>query len=353
MLEKEFRAEIKAGKIRNAYFFCGNEEYLKRVARRTLKNAVIEDEGFESFNYSLLSAAVSPPSELEEPLSMLPFMSERRLVEYIDVDTSVFSGQKSEELARIIGRDDLFESSVLCIISAPGEFSFVTKNAEQKFIKEFGEKFGTNLTKVDFATPAPAELAKWVVRHLEHNGVSCTADVARMIIARGGKNMDALALETEKLACYVLAKGGNTVTVDDLNAVSSADPELGAFALSNAILSGKTVDVLEVLKAAKRDKEKPTAFLAGITASFAELLTVRELASAGLSDSDIRARTGMSEYKIKLSRSAALSVNASVLEKSLSLCLETDGMLKSGSAGFEPVERLLCELAVLRRGGRV
>ena len=50
MTEKDFRAEIKTGKLRNAYFFYGEEEYLKRIARRTLRNYIIEDESFASFN---------------------------------------------------------------------------------------------------------------------------------------------------------------------------------------------------------------------------------------------------------------------------------------------------------------
>ena len=41
MTEKELRAELKAGKLRPAYFFCGDEEYLKRAARRTLRQTVL------------------------------------------------------------------------------------------------------------------------------------------------------------------------------------------------------------------------------------------------------------------------------------------------------------------------
>ena len=171
MLEKEFRAEIKGGLLRNAYFFLGSEEYLKRIARKNLKNAVITGEGFDSFNHSIFSAAVSSPTELREPLSSFPFMSDKKLVEYVDVDQSLFTGNKLKELKELLSNDALFETSVLCIISTPDGFDFSKRSAEKKFNDIIENELSPLLTTVNFNTPAPAELAKWVVRHLEHNVV--------------------------------------------------------------------------------------------------------------------------------------------------------------------------------------
>ncbi len=350
MLEKEFRAELKGGNIRNAYFFYGDEEYLKRFARKTLRGTVIDDESFDSFNRAVFSAAVTSPSELREPLSVFPFMSEKRLVEYIDADLSLFTGNKLAELKELLSDSELFESSVLCIISAPEGFDFPKKAAEKKFNDTINKDLASLLTTVFFNTPTPGELAKWVARHMEHNGVHCSPDIARMIIARSGKSMDRLALETDKLSCYVLSKGRNEVAADDLSAISLADPELAAFALSNAILSFRTADALEALDASKRDKEKPTVVLAGITGAYADMLVVKELAAGGCTDSEISSRTGINEYRAKLSRNAAASVSKAMLEKALALCIECDSLLKSSFGNsYGPIERLVCELAVLRR----
>lgn len=352
MTEKEFRSEIKSGKIRNAYFFYGAEEYLKRIARRSLRDIIIEDEGFASFNLTSLSSEVTEPLQLAEPLSSFPFMSEKKLVEYYGADLSLFSGNRLEELKEVLTNEALFESSVLCIIGAPDGFDFPKKAAELKFNNLIEKELAPYLTTVYFNPPTPGDLIKWVVRHIEHSGAACPPEVARALISRAGRNMDKLALESDKLACYALSKGKTAADADDLDAITVADPELSAFALSNAILSGRTVDAFIALDAAKKDREKPTEILAGILSTYADMLVVKELAATGISDREISARTGIPEYKAKISRGPASSSSREMLERSLSLCIECDGLLKSGSSGFIPIERLLCELTMLRRQDR-
>ena len=352
MTEKDLRAEIKAGKLRNAYFFYGEEEYLKRIARRTLRNYIIEDESFASFNLTSISAEVSEPGALAEPLSAFPFMSEKKLVEYYGADLTLFSGNRLEELKAILTNPDFFESSVLCIIGMPDGFEFSKKAQEIKFDTLINKELAPYLTTVYFNPPTPGDLIKWVSRHIEHNGASCTPDVARALINRAGRNMDKLSLEADKLACYALSKGKTAAELDDLDAITVADPKLSAFALSNAILSGRTVDAFVALDAAKKDRDKPTEVLSGIISTYADMLVVKELATTGLSDREINAKTGIPEYKAKISRGPASNVSREMLEKALSRCIECDGLLKSGTNSFVPLERLLCELTMLRRQDR-
>lgn len=352
MTEKEFRSEIKAGKLRSAYFFYGEEEYLKRIATRTLRDLIIEDEGFASFNLTSVSAEVNEPSVLAEPLSAFPFMADKKLVEYYGADLTLFSGSKLEQLKELLSNESLFETSVLCIIGAPDGFEFQKKAQENKFNSVIQTELAPYLTTVYFNPPTPGDLVKWVVRHIEHSGAACSPDVARALISRAGKSMDKLALESDKLACYALSKGKSAADISDLDAITVADPELSAFALSNAILSGRAVDAFIALDAAKKDREKPTEILSGIISTYADMLVVKELAATGISDREINARTGIPEYRARISRGPAASASREMLERSLSLCIECDGLLKSGSSSFIPVERLLCELTMLRRQDR-
>ncbi len=352
MTEKEFRSEIKSGKLRNAYFFYGAEEYLKRIARRTLRDFIIEDESFASFNLASLSAEVSDPLELTEPLSSFPFMADKKLVEYYGANLTLFSGNRLEELKEVLTNQSLFESSVLCIIGAPNGFEFQKKAQENKFNSLIQTELAQYLTTVYFNPPTPGDLVKWVIRHIEHSAAACSPDVARALISRAGRNMDKLSLESDKLACYALSKGKIAADSDDLDAITVADPELSAFALSNAILSGRTVDAFTALDAAKKDRGKPTEILAGIISTYADMLVVKELASTGISDREISARTGIPEYRARISRGPAASSSREMLERSLSLCIECDGLLKSGGNSYIPVERLLCELTMLRRQDR-
>ena len=92
--------------------------------------------------------------------------------------------------------------------------------------------------------------------------------------------------------------------------------------------------------------------LASITSSYSDMLVVKELAATGISDREISAKTNLIEYKVKLCRNASAGVSRAMLERALELCIECDGLLKSGTSGFAPIERLLCELSILRRNDR-
>lgn len=355
--EKEFRNEIKNGTLRSVYLFIGNEEYLKQISRKLLREAIIDDESFSSFNYSRLSASedliAELPAELESALNILPFMAEKRLIEIIDVDTPLFKDKSLDKIAELILNKDNFETSVVCFVGSPDSFDLVTKKDIAAFWQPFEKKLGSAVAVVSFDTPPNAELAKWVIRHIKHEGLECSPEMAKLIIETGGKNMQRLAFETDKLACYLLANGKTEVTAEDLATISTAAPELAAFALSNAILSGKTAIALHALENAKTERVKPTAFLSDITKTYTNMLAAKELPSLGLSDKEIGARLGVNEYQITLSRNAAAGVSKELLERSLELCIECDGQLKSDFGSYTPVENLICTLGILRKRDRL
>lgn len=354
--EKEFRNEIKNGTLRSVYLFIGNEEYLKQISRKLLREAIIDDEGFSSFNYSRLSASddliAELPAELESALNVLPFMADKRLVEVVDVDTPLFKEKSLDKMAELILNENNFETSVVCFVGAPDSFDLVTKKDIGAFWQPFEKKLGSAIAVVSFDTPPNAELAKWVIRHIKHEGLECSPEMAKLIIETSGKKMQRLALETDKLACYLLANNKKEVTAEDLSAISSAEPELAAFALSNAILSGKTSLALDALENAKTERRKPTEFLAEITRTYTNMLGAKELPSLGLSDREIATRLGANEYQITLCKNAVSGVSKELLEESLALCIECDGLLKSEFANFTPVENLICKLGVLRKRDR-
>jgi len=357
LTEKEFRAEIKNGTVRSAYLFIGNEEYLKQISRKLLREAVIDDESFSSFNYSRLSAANDAiselPADLESALAVLPFMAEKRLIEVVDTDVPLFKEKSLDKMAQIILNTDNFETSVVCFVGAPESFELITKKDTAAFWQPFEKKLGDSIAVVSFDTPSSSELIKWVIRHIKHEGLECSPEIAKLIIETSGKNMQRLALETDKLACYLLANGKTEVTAKDLSAISSADPELAAFALSNAILNGKTAVALDALENARTERKEPTSFLAEITRTYTNMLAAKELPSLGLSDKEIAARLDSHEYQISLCKSAAANVSKELLEESLALCIECDGLLKSEFSGFTPIENLICRLGILRKRDRI
>jgi DNA polymerase-3 subunit delta len=147
------------------------------------------------------------------------------------------------------------------------------------------------------------------------------------------------------LADYYRTHGCNTVTSEAIRQVCSRSEESDAFALVNAVLSGKSDAAFEALGDMKRRRIEPIAMLGSISRVYADLISVRVLLDKGLTSYDIASRMKMHEYKAKLYCNSARSAKTEKLKRAIALCLEADLELKSGTMSYLPIEKLVCALS--------
>ncbi len=338
MTEKELRKEIKGGMLRPCYIFAGEEEYLKRHACKLLKEAVLGDDGFEEFNYTVLSAKETDLAALEEAVSAMPFMSEKRLVIYNDYSfPSPKDEKRFEGVVSFFERIKEYTDSVLVIYG--GEDLYDTSKRSKLFLRL--AELEKLITLVTFDTQSQESLVKWANSHFAHEGVITSPSVCNALVMRTGKGMEGLANEISKLVSYVKAAGRNEVTEQDVERVSSQNDEMTAFAISNALLAQNAALAFQALSVLKNEKVRPTVILSEITSSYVNMHTVKSLYEAGMSYAEIGKKTGIHEYKVKLSHRAAERISYTRLEKIISMCNETERLLKGGRGDYIPIERLL------------
>ena len=341
---QSFKNELKTG-VSGGYLFCGEEAYLLRHSLAALRRKLFGETGDDSFNHVRLDAASERGFDLEGAVCQLPVFAEKRLVELWGADPA---HMKADELRALCEDLSLLPSNpqtvlVMCVTPYELDVSGMPKRPP-KALTALGEY----LTPVIFARETPAALTKWVAAHFTHEGVNAARETAAALVSRCGSDMSALSGEVAKLCAYVKSQGRDTVTVSDVEALCAANPEIGAFDFSNAVLAGDFERSMFILSDMKRHKGEPVVILSDVMRCFARMQTILALGEDAVSPADIAKRLKMHEYPVRTHLAAAKRLGRARLEKAVELCVEADQKLKFSSLdGFVIISRLLCRLAAL------
>lgn len=189
---KALRAAVKDGTYSPAYYFYGDDDYLKdEELKRTLDAAV--DAATRDFNFEQLRGGDLDAETLGSILSTPPMMADRRVVVVRDA-----GALKKDARAMLDTYLKNPAPDVLLILLAPAG----TK--EDKGLV-------TKTTAVEFAPLTGNRIPKWIVYHVEHDlHASITDGAVRLLQEAVGTELAQLRIELDKLISYT--SGG---TIDE------------------------------------------------------------------------------------------------------------------------------------------
>ena len=153
-----------------------------------------------------------------------------------------------------------------------------------------------------------------------------------------------LASEIDKISCYVLSRGRDRVTPDDVRAVGCTTVEFDAFALANAIIAGNKKLALSVLAYARTQKTEPVVVMSEITTALCNLVAVDTCRKAGMPSQKISEMTGLRPYPVSLCLKALETMDTGRLKKALEAAKIADAGVKGYAKDYVPIERLICSL---------
>jgi DNA polymerase-3 subunit delta len=156
--------------------------------------------------------------------------------------------------------------------------------------------------------------------------------------------MFTLAAEIDKLSFYVRSHGRDRVLGEDIPLVTCATLENDAFALTNAVLDGKSDKALDALAVMKYERVDPIIILSEITKVICDLALVKALVSAGKTPFEVASALKINEYKARLYVAGVASKGEEKLSRAIDLCVEADRALKLSSGGYDILEQLLSTL---------
>lgn len=339
--EDVFRKQLKKG-LSGGYLFFGDEDYLKSFAVRSAREALCPDETFALFNDVRFDALDYSPSGLLDALMPPPMMADKKIVTVSGLSLNTMRAQDIDELLETLGALAEYDYNVLILSIPSGQLDEGRlPKAPSAMLKRFAEL----LTPVHFEPISGARLVGWVGKHFNHHGVNASPDVCAYLIDLCGRSMFTLAAETEKLSYYVLQNGRQAVTREDVDRVSIAELDADTFALTNAILDGRSEDAVHALNVMKFRRVDPIIVLSEVSRTVCDMVAVKALQAEGLPIAEITSLTKLkSDYRTRLYLNACAGKSQKKLRRAVELCSQADLALKRSPQGYLAIEQLICSL---------
>lgn len=307
---KTIKEDIKNREFKRVYLLYGTEEYLKRLYKNKLKEAVLQDS--DAMNMAEYAGKEIDEKEVREFADTLPFFADYHLL--ILENTGWF--KTSTDFADYV--PELPDTAVLVFVETE-----VDKRSRMfKAVKEHGYACEMNgMTE--------QELKMWVASLLKREERKITEATVEFLLEQVGTDMAKLQNELEKLVCYTM--GRDTITVEDIKQVCSEQLTGKIFAMTEAMAQGRKKQALELYYDLIALQEKPMGILYMIQRQFHFLLIVKEMKKNRADKGSIASAIGVPPFAVQKYMSQAERFRTEDLKKLLDYSLTLEKDVKSGN----------------------
>ncbi len=306
---KNIKDDIKNKSFKKIYLLYGTEEYLKRLYKNKLKDAVLADS--DTMNLAEYAGKGIDEKEVREFADTLPFFSDYHLL--ILENTGWFKA--STDFADYV--PELPDTAVLVFVETE-----VDKRSRMfKAAKEHGYVCEMNgMTE--------QELKLWVASLLKKEERKITEATVEFLLEQAGTDMAKLQNELEKLVCYTM--GRDTITVEDIKEVCAEQLTTKVFAMTEAMAQKRKKQALELYYDLLSLQEKPLGILYMIQRQFHHLLIVKEMKRNRADKSSIAAAIAVPPFAVQKYMSQADRFRTEELKKLLDYSLTLEEDVKTG-----------------------
>ena len=324
----EFKSRLKSGNPSGAYVFAGEEDYLKRYYLGELRREVLTDEAFATFNHAVFDGEDLSIASLLDEVKSPPMMSDYKLIEWHYPDLTSLKDSELEDLEMLLTARREEGYAILVFLVGEGGIDLGTPKKPSKFLK----KFEKSLDIIKFDRSSDQQLAQWIRRHLDSEGVKYTPDVPQALVLRSGHSMQQLKNEIDKLTAYAKAND-LPLTQKEVDMIATPTTECDTFAFSNALLGRDKQGALAALADMKMRRVDPTVILGMASRVVCDLVEVANLSEDGMSFEDIAKTLSMNAYKLKLYLAAVKNIGRDKAEQMLAELARVDTASKFGGIG--------------------
>ena len=347
-----FKEELKSG-LNGAYFFYGEEDYMKQYYLHEAEKQTVENR--DSMNFIRLTNDDFTLEAFEEAVSCsaLPGLfspdtgdsdkSAKRLTELYEIDFKSLKPSEFSSVCELI-KQKSDKSNIIIIYSTFAEMPDSSK-PHQTIINELSKAAAA----VEFKTESDTKLCSWLVKLAARQKVALSPEGARLLLERIGHSMSILKNEAEKLCAYVLSDSRDKITREDIIKVSCPNREISPFDFTNAIMRCDAKAAFSILYDMKMRSQEPAVILSTVSRVLFELINIRGCLDAGMTRDEISAKTKIHAYKVKLYAEALKNVETSQVFKVAEAASEADLLLKTSPVdSYTVIERLICGLTSVR-----
>ncbi|MPM49252.1 hypothetical protein SDC9_95980 [bioreactor metagenome] len=338
---ERLKSDIGAKRIRPAYLFYGDEEYLKGYYLDRIAAVLAETYG-DCGRVTLSDESFSAEGFLDA-VQNLGFGAAGELVVLRNIDLTALSG---DDKALVLETLKELPEGVCVVLLYDDRYLESGDYQARRGRKERMLASCKEATPIEFPIQSEGELTKWLCRRVEAAGSSLPQEAAGYMLTVCDQRMSALIGEVEKLAAYAY---GRPVTKKDIDTVCLRSTEANIFDIVRDVLDGRRADALMRIDGCRKNGESYVAVTAALGAAFCELAAAKTAYDAGIRSPDkIAADCGIKSSKIGFVREylrKAPRIDAAKTAQAVITLSEVDAAQKSGGGDpWELLERAVTEI---------
>lgn len=344
MAEIDIKKEYKTPN--GVYVLFGEEDYLKRFYASKIREGILGDSPYALFNHAVFSAKDFSADSAFDALATPPVFEEKKLIELTEFNFAELKAAETEAVIDFLAEAAEYDHAVIVMNLADGALDYGTaKGAQIKKPSALYKKLDKVAKMAYLPRASQRDLVVWAGKHFAKDKIDADSFTLDMLVKQAGSDMMTLVGEIDKLCAYLHAHGRDTLEKKDVAYVCCTTKELEPFALSNAVLAGKTDEAMEILTLMEQKHIRPAIAFAGIYSTYIDLYRVRAALDSGLYAPDIAKRFKMNEYRAKIYTSAAKGTTLAKISHVLSLCRDADLAIKSEYKDYARLKALIAEAA--------
>ncbi|MCI9080504.1 MAG: DNA polymerase III subunit delta [Lachnospiraceae bacterium] len=320
---QRLKEDIKNKTFHKLYLLYGEEDYLKKLYRDSLKKAVLE--GSDDMNYSYFEGKDTDISRIKETAETLPFFSDYRL---ITIENSGFL-KSASTMADYL--PDMPESAIIVFV----EKEIDKRNKLYKYINKNG-------ITVEMKQMGTADTRHFIGIQLKENNKQMRESTADYFLQQTGGSLSNIINEIDKLVSYTY--GRNEITIEDIDAVCCIQITGRIFQMIDYAAMGKLKEALGLYNDLLELRESPMSILYLVTRQFNILLQIK--AVSGLPRNEIASKIQIPPFATGKYITQANRFKSIQLKELLDECAETEYKYKRGLIDAQiGVEILLLKMA--------
>lgn len=319
---RRLKEDIKSKTFHKFYLLFGDEDYLKKMYRDSLKKAVLADS--DDMNYSYFEGKNIDVVQVQAMVTTLPFFSDYRV---IVIENSVFFNSANDLTSYL---SDMPESTVIIFV----EKEVDKRNKLYKFVNKEG-------IAVDIKQMGNADIKRFIAAALKENDRQMSESATDYFLQQINSSLSNITNEIDKLISYT--HGRSEITTEDIDAVCCVQLEGRIFQMIDYAVIGRKREALKLYHDLLELRESPMSILYLITRQFNILLQVK--VSENIPKNQIASKLQIPPFTVGKYINQAERFESPKLKNMLDECIETEYKFKRGMLDAQiGVEILLMQL---------
>lgn len=321
---KQIKEDIKNKTFHSIYLLYGQEDYLKRLYRDALKNAILEDT--DEMNFSKFQGKECDSLQIRQIADTLPFFSDYRLV--LVEDSGLF--KSANDLTDYLPQ--MPESTILLFL----EKEIDKRNRLYKYVQKEG-------LAVEMKSMGAKDMMLWFAGELKKSGKKMQKNDVEYFLSLVDNSMVNILNETEKLIAY--SEDREVITREDIDGICSVQVTGQIFQMMDAVANKDLTLTMKLYHDLLELRESPMAILYLLSRHFNILLQLKDVQS--LPKSDMAKAVGVPPFAVGRYQAQSKRFLRQQLIDMLEQCVETEYLFKRGRMGDRiGVEMLLVKFAL-------